>query len=1306
MREKETATEEALAESGIERDAETPEKSIEQESDSKIMKRADSIISDLSESGLGAAVRLAGKLEFPLDPGTEKEFGKIIADAQEAKKELERDLRMSVLAGKLTRLDSVVSKFITENGEVDNDALEKSGEGSEVSELIEEIRGDIDKDPAVFLDSAANLLRDIQSHEIRESFVRDASFTLLETDPNGLAARCESLVSTGTISEEFGKELKNDVTYQIRHNRMNEVRDLLGGNPITLANKYAELVRDFPRREGDTGEDSLRSLIIDRVKTLFKGVIDSGEDVVTLYKQLADSSHVRYEVADLMVRSIYKKGTERDFARSKRLVMEELGDVMPDMILERSSPNSYEAQFWTDEEKSLLIDKLVSLPKSRLLELTSDLSLPILPSDLGDVPRKVLFEVFSESKPEEIFKQASAFSKEISELSDEELMIFFQRSIEKKPSDIWPYIHRMPMSPEQKLKLLSWSADHLVAPRLSVIGAMYEGEKMELNEVFPEEKLTKIAIISLKEDANGTWLAILKGNVPFSNEQITQVLSSGFEFGWVPDSKYLEKLALERGFKLSLEAYQKLIDKVFEHAVIVDLERIESIERLARHVEPKADALDKRVRYMKKIVSSPSSSVRRIAPELWKQIQSFENPESVLDEVEDIFERNHLPLVGKVFKVFETLYPKERLSKMVLQEYCSPTLKAERYRSQMYTVYKDLLRSHLDSDNPSLRGYLRVLQEGQTLADKVDAGGVDSLTEEEVAKFEVFTDKLKRLYEVSLRGKEKKEKRDEVKESEAIEIFKRVRESMGVSEGQSLSERVSEMYLKPLGLKSVEQALERMDAVKSAADNRNREYANSGQGIIEIKAGDLLKGIDSSYVRNILENGSVAKEFLGASADSDSTPFDTDLSKVLPKDIEGNDIFSNSIARTYGDTIMVIRDRGQFYETSADDSPADLARIAMKRESRMELFHTPVAGERHYGIRTGFPSTEIDAIIPTMFNRRKFDALAMDIVANGCYIPIVDYSLQVLLTPEKYDEYRDRFYSGLNGKRFELARSVFETAPHYKDDIDEIIAAKRKEDVVIEGINNGVKKIVVDELKSRGISTSDGYDELLINAEIYETGSSSRGTAIPGSYDFDYAVKLNANDEKRVKEINDALVSKLGGKRHEAHRTEQLRLIGAKIGQEVADIDIGFVSKNEEDTNESHEAVSDRLESIRRELGEKACEFVKANIILAKKVLKEAQAYKKYENGGIGGIGVENWILSEGGNMLSAFESFERAAFDGVELRYLAEFQDVYKVLDPGVNVKTGGHDSYMEMLTPEGYKKMAMAIKNYFDSVRMKMAA
>ena len=127
----------------------------------------------------------------------------------------------------------------------------------------------------------------------------------------------------------------------------------------------------------------------------------------------------------------------------------------------------------------------------------------------------------------------------------------------------------------------------------------------------------------------------------------------------------------------------------------------------------------------------------------------------------------------------------------------------------------------------------------------------------------------------------------------------------------------------------------------------------------------------------------------------------------------------------------------------------------------------------------------------------------------------------------------------------------------------------------------------------------------------------------------------------------------------------------------------------------------DRLSTIKK-IDKEKYKYVVANILHAKQVLKEAEAYKpnRGENpqGGLGGVGIENWILQNGGSFIDAAKSFIEKA-DGKDF---FEFKENYQIWDFGDNhlAEIRGqyrHDNFVaNNMSEAGYQKMVKALKKY----------
>ncbi len=708
-----------------------------------------------------------------------------------------------------------------------------------------------------------------------------------------------------------------------------------------------------------------------------------------------------------------------------------------------------------------------------------------------------------------------------------------------------------------------------------------------------------------------------------------------------------------------------------------------------------------------KIDESPSQEIQRMKEPLLSQLLKSENPTENYHEIESIFIKNNIPLIGKTFGVFEVLHDSLKLKNKISGREISPVLKsAGGTKSQFYTIYKDLLDIHIKSGNRSLRDYAKILQDGAELLDKYEEEGISELKPDEQERLRYFIGKLETLLSKSALDSAD-DAFDLADSSDLRERLEHIRESMKVAEGQTLTQRISDMYLKPLRIPNLETLLDKMQESTSSADKRSRSIVNSGivntdGTFLTLKEGDFLKGIDDQFIANILQNGSVAKEFLGASSDSDLTPLDTDISLVMEgQDSNFSTAINTSMAKEFGNVLFAIKDRGQFQRTELD--------VKTKAQpGKFELFKT--RSEQHYGIRTGLPSTEIDFLIvqeAITSNPRRLQDIFFEIAKNGFYIPVTDMTGKVIYTPEMFDEFRKSFagiekYGGGDLEIVSLnpAQKSYDEMSHIRQSVEE--TAKHTDEIL--GI---IRNSLNQALGNLGVALRPKYDTSIVGAEFIDTGSSGRHTNLPGDFDFDFSLKLDAEDFTRAAELAQAIKATMVMEKDDSSAQEngyyQLRAKGVtEIGgvhlDKSIDIDIGFARKSDLSVYGSHDAVRDKLNYTKEHNGEDTYQEVISNITLAKKILKEGKAYKKLDHGGLGGIGVENWILANGGNIEEAFKSFRDAAYDNGKRLPYDEFKKKYRIIDPGINIKFLKHDNFIEILKPDGYEAMLDVIEKHIE--------
>ena len=256
-------------------------------------------------------------------------------------------------------------------------------------------------------------------------------------------------------------------------------------------------------------------------------------------------------------------------------------------------------------------------------------------------------------------------------------------------------------------------------------------------------------------------------------------------------------------------------------------------------------------------------------------------------------------------------------------------------------------------------------------------------------------------------------------------------------------------------------------------------------------------------------------------------------------------------------------------------------------------------------------------------------------------------------------------------------------------------------------INQAIKEAITN-IPDLNLSYKDYLDgDLTENiVEMIDTGSTGRQTNAPGSGDFDYIARLDRsilNDPTKKQQITDALLNAFGRENDGSAivngnlRLKQVSIDG--LAEPVA-IDITFTQKTNKVQYSTDMALADRLTNI-KEQSEHKYQQVLANIIHAKQFLKAAGAYKPRRSpeakgiGGLGGVGIENWVLQHGG-------SFKQAARDFLSVAdSCSSFEDFcahYPVWDYGENhkgIKSKPHDNFVaDNMNPEGYERIKEALR------------
>ncbi len=702
---------------------------------------------------------------------------------------------------------------------------------------------------------------------------------------------------------------------------------------------------------------------------------------------------------------------------------------------------------------------------------------------------------------------------------------------------------------------------------------------------------------------------------------------------------------------------------------------------------------------LKKLSKSNSSEIFAFREQLARQILSSDDPMDSLNKIDDLFTRNNIPTMGKLYSCLEILHPDFRGFDF---EYSmvSPTLKRVSTKGKKIIVFADLIKASFGSNNQSIKSYLNNIEEGSKLYKDLKSGVLqyDELNDKELKELITFSKHLVTLYNNSTKGKKSQYNLTDNVIDDIDKLV--VKLSPDGTTDYDLGDRVIKMFCHFGGFDSIEDAKRYIDVKVREADSRNRLAA---QRDMTLEEGDFVKGIvDIRYLRNILQNGSVSKEFLGADASSDLTPLDTDVSMVLSSEGSVRDKIDSTAASSYGPIWFVLKHDDRFMVTrTATEDPE------FKRDlSKLEVFYTGASGKDHYGIRTGFASSEINYIVMSNFDPR----VGLEIAMNGFYIPIADKSGKIIFTPKDYDKLREK----MSGLSYFGENSYHFSDNLVNDEIYEFVEEIEQNILETESKREKINKVISEALDELGLQLKTDIDGDLSEGyvELIDTGSTGRGTNKPGDGDFDFMMRVDRSiisNPTKFKKLQDALLKRMSNSESSTLTYEgDFRLKKVSIDGINADVDITFITKTDKISYSTDMAIKDRLDTIKEQDPEKY-KYVLANILLAKKVLKEAGVYKpdRGENpqGGLGGVGIENWILQNGGSFEDAARSFVEAA----EGKDFNDFKREYQVWDFGENhlaEKRGHypHDNFVfNNMSADGYEKMVNTLSTYLKTLETK---
>jgi len=749
-----------------------------------------------------------------------------------------------------------------------------------------------------------------------------------------------------------------------------------------------------------------------------------------------------------------------------------------------------------------------------------------------------------------------------------------------------------------------------------------------------------------------------------------------------------------------IEAYRSIDFSVRKHYCDYITEHFDSIDDKALSVLNIV---------LNRLVYSNSAKLAHLCDDLTGVILQSDDPLGKLEEIEQIYLSNHLPDVAKTYSVFRVFHTNSDGS-LKINDYgiASPFLSSNHnLNTKEIAIFSDLIRASIDSNSKSVRDYIDVIVTGDKLYKAALTGNLEETDKEEVSrKLHYYSRVLMALYNNSLRGKNSPYNGSDDVLTDIGVCVKLL--SPDGSIDYDVPNRVTRMFLHFAGFDSIEELTSYIDDLVEKTTEINKKFSKDG---VKLHKGQLIKGIKSvDYLHFNLQNGCVSSDFLGGQAkkEGDFTPLDIDVAYVMDDDVDIDSAISKSCASSYGPPWVIVDADEDFYDST--DNPK-------YQKGKYELFSAKVGAKDWYGVRTGFGSTKIRCIIVNNYTEK----IGFEIALAGFYIPVKDMQGKLLFTYEDYENIVAKM-AGLK----HYGKPEFSFSPNLATpEIDDLRREKLADKERVTTLGGTVKKKIYEAISSfeflpgKNLSPKDVMDGDLTAGfvEVIDTGSTGRGTNAPGDGDFDFMLRIDNDilrDSNRMNKLRRKLCEAFGVDSSAIDGKGEIRIKGVEISpNHKVDVDISFKPKTDEINYSTDMCLKDRLSSIKKQDPEKY-EYVAANICYAKKVLQEAGCYYKHGHskctgkGGLGGVGVENWILQNGGSFVDAIESFLEAAYKSDKTGFVSwdEFKKKYHVWDFGENFREGRYDEFVhDNMDQAGYEAMCECLKKLQDKYRQEQS-
>lgn len=721
-------------------------------------------------------------------------------------------------------------------------------------------------------------------------------------------------------------------------------------------------------------------------------------------------------------------------------------------------------------------------------------------------------------------------------------------------------------------------------------------------------------------------------------------------------------------------------------------------------------ALEKTISLIYRIMESSSITVRQLSVDLIDALFQHENPEEILSVIENIFSVNPQYVATTVEMILYTriIHSLRNSSENLLK--FSPLFKEMPERRKMMWITLSILRNHLASDSRWLKIFVEQADAAKPLLHSYAKGEtLDPAAETQLKNTLVGLILMKRIREVVHEATTDLNFLTDLKSTTEASIPELLQLLNSQSDALRETAQVDALYdayaQENLGLLGITN----WQDIKNYGEQRIQRATERNQALTSLRQLDgsklYIKSFRSHFFADaIAEYGFQAKEFF--KLQGDATPGDVDAYQI--------DVFDQN--RTllpeggYGDVLAVFKDEGQ-YVTANDDERQQRQQLKSVIRNKVEVFKTGVLGQEHVGFAVGVPITEVSAfVLANGYDIATYRNMVFSLARKNLYIPIFTSNDTCIFTYEQFQQARQRF-EGMAEFSDESQRWQEQGTESYSPQLNEITQQKfeaapgaKNEVELMREANQLVISRVTEAIQAAGLYIDTDQSLTQLGTLILNTGSTGRSTNSPHDTDLDLMVMIDQSQwDTKAAPLYAALRQSFSSAKDESHQDHVNNYFLVDLGGVtlpngvVVDLDISVQLKSSYIHPASHEAVEQKLDSLKATHGEAAYQEVVATIIYTKQLLKKYNAYKD----GLKGIGTENWILAHQGNLKEACREFAQIVFktsqptEDAQAVTHEEFRRQAILLDPGYNIKFNGYDNYYAKISISAYQGMCQLVKD-----------